>query len=144
MFVGRDSALGRLTGALAGDASAVVTQAVYGLGGVGKSELALQYAVACRAEYPLIWWITAEDAARVQAGLAALATRLCRPVATAGTTAEAADWAVGWLQVHRGWLLILDNVSDPDDVEPLLGQLAGGHILITTRRDITLTFSRQK
>ena len=45
------SALGQLRGALAGDASAVVTQAVYGLGGVGKSELALQHAEACRAEY---------------------------------------------------------------------------------------------
>src|SRR5580693_1244536 len=61
VFVGRDSALSQLRGALAGDASAVVTQAVYGLGGVGKSELALQYAVACREKYPLIWWITADD-----------------------------------------------------------------------------------
>ena len=135
VFVGRDSALDRLRGELAGDASAVVTQAVYGLGGVGKSELALQYAVACREKYPLIWWITADDAAQLQAGLAALAARLCRQVATAGTTAEAADWGIGWLQAHQGWLLILDNVSDPGDVEPLLGQLPGGHILITTRRD---------
>ena len=135
VFVGRGSALSKLSGALAGDASAVVTQAVYGLGGVGKSELALQYAVARRADYPLIWWITAEDTAQVQAGLAALAARLCRQVATAGTTAEAAEWGIGWLQAHQGWLLILDNVSDPDDVEPLLGQLPGGHILITTRRD---------
>src|SRR5580704_4466077 len=135
VFVGRDGALGRLGGVLAGDASAMVTQAVYGLGGVGKSELALQHAVACRGEYPLRWWITADDAAQVQAGLAALAARLCPPVATTGTTAEAAGWAVAWLQAHPGWLLILDNVNDPGDVEPLLGQLAGGHILITTRRD---------
>ena len=61
VFVGRDGALGQLRGALAGDAGAVVTQAVYGLGGVGKSELALHHAAACRAEYSLIWWITAED-----------------------------------------------------------------------------------
>ena len=135
MFVGRGSALCQLHGLLAGDASAVVTQAVYGLGGVGKSELALHHAVACRADYTLIWWITAEDAAQVQAGLAALTTRLCRPVATTGTTAEAAEWATGWLQAHSGWLLILDNVDDPDDVEPLLGQLTGGHIVITSRRD---------
>jgi tetratricopeptide (TPR) repeat protein len=135
VFVGRDSALNRLGGVLAGDASAVVTQAVYGLGGVGKSELALQHAVVCRGEYPLRWWITAEDPAQIQAGLAALAARLCPPVAAAGSTAEAADWAVAWLQAHPGWLLILDNVNDPGDVEPLLGQLTGGHILITTRRD---------
>ena len=91
--------------------------------------------MACRDEYPLRWWITAEDPAQIQAGLAALAARLCPPVATAGTTAEAAGWAVAWLQAHPGWLLILDNVDDPGDVEPLLGQLTGGHVLITTRRD---------
>ncbi len=135
VFVGRDSALGQLRGALAGDASVVVTQAVYGLGGVGKSELALQHAVACRAEYPLIWWITAEDPGQIQAGLAALAARVRRQIATTGTTAEAAGWAVSWLQAHPGWLLILDNVSEPDDVEPLLGELTDGHIVITTRRD---------
>jgi tetratricopeptide (TPR) repeat protein len=135
VFVGRAGALDRLRGVLAGDASAVVTQAVYGLGGVGKSELVLHHAVACRAQYTLIWWITAEDGAQLEAGLAALAARLCGPVAVAGTTAGAAEWAVGWLQTHPGWLLILDNVEAAGDVEPLLGQLTGGHIVITTRRD---------
>ena len=53
----------------------------------------------------------------------------------AGTTADAAGWAAAWLQAHHGWLLVLDNVNDPGDVEPLLGQLTGGHILVTTRRD---------
>ena len=42
---------------------------------------------------------------------------------------------MAWLQAHDRWLLILDNVNDPGDVEPLLGQLTGGHLLITTRRD---------
>ena len=135
VFVGRDAAAGLLRGALGGDGGAVVIQAVYGLGGVGKSELALHHAAACRAEYSLIWWITAEDGEQIGAGLAALAGRLCRPVATTGTTAEAAAWAVGWLQAHPGWLLILDNVNDPADVGPLLGELTGGHIVITTRRD---------
>ena len=60
---------------------------------------------------------------------------MCRQIATTGTTAEAAGWAVSWLQAHPGWLLILDNVSEPDDVEPLLGELTDGHIVITTRRD---------
>jgi hypothetical protein len=78
---------------------------------------------------------TAEDPDQLQAGLAALAGRLCPAIALAGTTAEAAGWAVGWLQAHQGWLLVLDNVTEPADVEALLGQLTGGHILVTTRRD---------
>ena len=113
----------------------MVTQALYGLGGVGKSELALHHATAHRGDYPVIWWITAEDAAQIETGLAALAARLCREIATTVTTGEAAQWAVGWLQAHPGWLLILDNVNEPDEAEPLLGLLTGGHVLITTRRD---------
>ena len=113
----------------------MVTQAVYGLGGVGKSELALHHATAGRGDYPVIWWITAEDAAQIETGLAALAARLCREIATTVTTGEAAQWAIGWLQAHPGWLLILDNVNEPDEAEPWLGLLTGGHVLITTRRD---------
>ena len=135
IFVGRDLPLSQLSEALAHSMSAVVTQAIYGLGGVGKSELALQYAATHRADYTLIWWITAEEATQIQAELATLAARLSPEIALAGATADQAEWAMAWLQVHHGWLLILDNVNDPGEVEPLLGQLASGRILITTRRD---------
>jgi hypothetical protein len=56
VFVGRDHALSQLAGTLTESASAVVTQAIYGLGGVGKSELALHYAATHCADYTLIWW----------------------------------------------------------------------------------------
>jgi tetratricopeptide (TPR) repeat protein len=136
VFTGRDTALGVLGRTLAADASVVITQAVYGLGGVGKSELALQHAHAHRGNYQLVWWITATDTEEVEAGLAALAGRLCPPVALVGSTQDAAAWALGWLQGHNRWLLILDNVDDPADVAGLLGQLRGGHIVVTTRRDV--------
>jgi tetratricopeptide (TPR) repeat protein len=135
VFVGRRDALVLLETGLSGGGGVMMTQAVFGLGGVGKSELALQYAHSHRASYELIWWVTAEDASQVEAGLAGLAGRICPELALTATTAEAAAWAVTWLQCHAGWLLILDDVSDPGDVEPLLGQLHGGHVLLTTRRD---------
>ena len=136
VFKGRDAALGLLGQVLAGDASVVVTQAVYGLGGVGKSELALHHAHTHRGDYQLVWWVTAADPEQVEAGMAGLAGRLCPPVALAGSTQDAAAWAVGWLQGHDRWLLVLDNVDDPADVEGLLGQLRDGHIVLTTRRDV--------
>jgi tetratricopeptide (TPR) repeat protein len=136
VFVGRESAMAQLQAALSGQGSAVVTQAVHGLGGVGKSELALQFAHHHRGRYRVIWWVTADTLPLAEAGLAALARRLCPDFDAAATTTEAAAWAVTWLQVHPGWLLILDNVTDPADIWSLLGQLHGGHILLTTRRDI--------
>src|ERR1019366_6722155 len=71
VFAGRDTALGQLAAALEGDASVVVTQAVYGLGGVGKSELALHHAHVRRGDYQLVWWITAASPGQIEAGLAA-------------------------------------------------------------------------
>jgi hypothetical protein len=136
VFEGRDEALGALARTLGVRGEAVVTQAVYGLGGVGKSELALQYADAHRRDYRLVWWITAADATQVDAGLARLAGRLCPAISVGSRTADAAEWATGWLQAYDGWLLILDNVEDPADVEPLLGQLDRGHVIVTSRRDV--------
>jgi tetratricopeptide (TPR) repeat protein len=135
VFVGRNDPLSQLSNAPADNTSALVTQVIYGLGGIGKSELALQYATAHQADYTLVWWITAEDAKQLEVGLATLAARLCPEIALAGTTADQAAWATAWLQVHHRWLLIIDNVNNPGEVEALLAQLTGGRMLITTRRD---------
>ena len=82
------------------------------------------------------WWVTADNAAAVEAGLAALTARVNPEFVLVSTPAEAAAWAVGWLQNQSGWLLVLDNVERRADVEPVLGQLDAGHVLITTRRDV--------
>ncbi|WP_182876986.1 tetratricopeptide repeat protein [Microbispora sp. H10670] len=135
VFVGRESALTLLDHELSGDrARVVIGQVIHGLGGVGKTELARQYAVANRERYRLAWWINAESAERIQAGMTELAERLHPPTASALTGDQAADWARGWLQAHEDWLLVLDNVEDPAHVRDLLGQLHTGHILVTTRR----------
>ncbi|MGV9387392.1 FxSxx-COOH system tetratricopeptide repeat protein [Nonomuraea sp. NPDC003707] len=137
VFEGREQALTSLHQALEDDhARMAMCQVVYGLGGVGKSELALQYATTHRDRYQVVWWVTADNVERIQAGLAALAGRLHPPVRLVGKVEDAADWAIGWLQTHSDWLLILDNVDDPEHIRPLLGQLDSGHVLVTTRRDV--------
>jgi tetratricopeptide (TPR) repeat protein len=135
VFAGRSEAMEQLTGATTGPGAPVITQAIYGLGGVGKSELVLQYAHTRQHDYPLTWWITAASRAQISDGLAALAARLCPPIALAGTTGDAAAWAAAWLQAHGQWLLVLDNLNEPAHATQLLAQLRGGHIIITTRRD---------
>jgi tetratricopeptide (TPR) repeat protein len=127
MFVGRKGALARLTRGLSGGGAMVV----HGLGGAGKSTLAAQYAAASEANP--VWWIPAENAARIDLSLAALATAL--GVLSAGLTLEELrDWAVRWLQSHDSWLLVLDNVDDPQDVAWLVARAPRGQILITSRR----------
>ncbi|MFI7660396.1 FxSxx-COOH system tetratricopeptide repeat protein, partial [Micromonospora parva] len=135
LFVGRQEEFAALEAVMSAG-TGVICQAVHGLGGVGKTELALQYAHRWRDRYPVRWWVTADSPAAIENGLAALTARMNPDLVLTATAAEAAGWAVGWLQNQSGWLLVLDNVEQRSDVEPLLAQLDTGHLLITTRRDV--------
>ncbi|MEU7872480.1 FxSxx-COOH system tetratricopeptide repeat protein [Dactylosporangium sp. NPDC049140] len=131
-FVGRADDLAELADRAA-TRGGPIGEAIHGLGGVGKSELALRYARADRDRYRVIWWITADGRDDIALGLAALTRRL-HP---APSYTDPESWAVGWLQSHDDWLLILDNVEDVADVERLLGAVRGhGRVLITTRRNL--------
>jgi tetratricopeptide (TPR) repeat protein len=133
LFVGRTAELARLDAALAGPGG-VVVQALHGLGGIGKSTLAARWAVRHAARHALTWWIVADAPAEIDAGLADLA-RALQPALADVLTAEALrDRAVQWLASHQGWLMVLDNVSDPADIAPLLAQVPTGRYLITSRR----------
>ncbi|WP_343450247.1 tetratricopeptide repeat protein [Micromonospora oryzae] len=135
LFVGRQEEFAELEEVMSAG-SGVICQAVHGLGGVGKTELALQYAHRGRDRYLVRWWVTADSPGAIESGLAALTARVNPELVLTATAAEAAGWAVGWLQNQSGWLLVLDNVEQRSDVEPLLAQLDTGHLLITTRRDV--------
>lgn len=136
-FIGREDALRRLDDAASTtDANSLSCHVIYGMGGVGKSELAIQYAETHRSDYKLIWWISADSSQAIREGLTALAQRIYPPLSILGNIEQNEEWAVGWLQCNSNWLLILDNVETPLDVKGLLGQLSGGQIIITTRRKV--------
>ena len=131
--MGRANELARLDAVMAGPGG-VVVQAVHGLGGIGKSTLAARWAAAHASDYALTWWVTAATPADIDAGLAGLAVAL-HPALTGVLPLEALrEGAVQWLAAHSGWLLILDNVTDPADVAPLLARASAGRYLITSRR----------
>ncbi|WP_405640468.1 AAA family ATPase [Streptomyces uncialis] len=132
VFVGRTRELARLDAVLQAPGRTVVT-AVHGLGGIGKSALAAQWAATRAHGHTPVRWINADSEAGVQQGLADLATALQPALATALPAEQLADRALQWLATHTGWLLILDNVNDPADIAPLTQGRATGHLLITSR-----------
>ncbi|MCX4657272.1 tetratricopeptide repeat protein [Streptomyces microflavus] len=130
LFVGRLRELAVLEEAFARP-GAVVVHALHGLGGVGKSALAAHW--AARRQEKLRWWVTADTADSLAAGIAALA-RALQPGLTGLPTELQFERAVAWLAGHDGWLLVLDNVEDAGHIRPLLDRVPGGRVLITTRR----------
>ncbi len=138
VFVGRQDELAELRRLLADAGEAAVTQisgtrAIHGLGGIGKSTLALHYAHTFRRTYTLVWWINAAGTEQIVTSLAALAVRLCPQWAVTAGVQERAAWAILWLQWHPGWLLVFDNVDVPADLSHYLGTLPDGHHLATSR-----------
>ncbi|MFD9467184.1 tetratricopeptide repeat protein, partial [Streptomyces sp. NPDC060027] len=136
LCLGREEELGRLRRILTSRHESAITQSgtVHGLGGIGKSTLALQYAHRHRGDYSLIWWINAASSNEIETSLAGLAHALVPDwSATAGREAQVA-WAMQWLAWHPGWLLIYDNVENPEDLTDYTGALHRGHHLATSRR----------
>jgi tetratricopeptide (TPR) repeat protein len=140
LFVGRDPALADLRAALGagGHAAAVSGKALHGLGGVGKTRLAVEYAWRHAGEYSALLFVPAETPERLSAGLAALAgaDALDLPQQAAASDAEKIAAARQWLARHPTWLMILDNVDDAAAVAAVaaeLPRLGGGHALITAR-----------
>ncbi|UUU23939.1 tetratricopeptide repeat protein [Streptomyces sp. DSM 40750] len=135
-FVGREREL-RLLDAAFGEAGGLVVHAVHGLGGIGKSTLAAHWAAVHAADFNPVWWITAETETDLDSGFAALG-RALQPALVGILTEEAfRERTIQWLASNGGWLIVLDNVSDPAVIRPLLARAPGGRFLVTTRRSST-------
>jgi tetratricopeptide (TPR) repeat protein len=134
-FTGRDDLLGKIRDALTkATETTLVPQALYGLGGVGKSQLAIEFAHRFKDSYELIWWIPSDDERSIRRSLVSLAKRVgIVESADADDTIGAILDALRHGQPHARWLLIFDNAGDPDDLQPYRPADGPGHVLITSR-----------
>jgi tetratricopeptide (TPR) repeat protein len=138
-FTGRVNELDRLDDILMQDKPAAVTQAsvgraaVQGMGGVGKTALAVEYAHRFRGLYAGVCWCPAETHTGLLSALAALAVTLGAATAEEADVEKAAKAALRRLAEQRAtWLLVYDNVPVPDEIADLLPS-AGARVLITSR-----------
>jgi hypothetical protein len=139
-FTGRAATLELLRDKLAGSGAVIVAQALYGLGGVGKTQLAQEYANRFMADYDLVWWVPSERAEEVTQSLADLAHELGLRVGD--NVAEAAKAALEELRRDTSphWLLIFDNADNPKQLEPYL-PVGSGHVIITSRNQSWTTIA---
>ncbi len=107
--------------------------ALHGLGGIGKTQLAIEYAYRHSASYELIWWIRSEEPSTLASDYAALALELNLPEKEEASQAVVVQAVTRWLEHSNQWLLVFDNARDATSIKPYLPRSASGHVLITSR-----------
>jgi len=134
-FTGRQEDLAELRRTLVAGKTAAITQpvSISGLGGVGKTQLAIQYVYLYRDDYELIWWLRAEGPLTLAADYAALAERLDLPERHEREQELIVAAVRKWLEENRDWLLIFDNAPTPEVVRHFLPRQLTGHVLMTSR-----------
>lgn len=142
LFKGRDEFIEQLRAVLVKKpthiAAVTARHAIHGLGGVGKTRVAVEYAKRFSHEYSALLFITADSPVNLQRNLANLcgALVLNLPEKDAREQEIQVAAALRWLREHSGWFLIIDNVDSPEaatEVETLLQQLDTGHVVVTSR-----------
>ncbi|HEU4426771.1 MAG TPA: FxSxx-COOH system tetratricopeptide repeat protein [Pilimelia sp.] len=131
-FTGRDPLLHLLREALESKSKAsVLPQTLHGLGGVGKTQLAVEYVYRNADRYDIVWWIPAEQVSLVLASLETLADRMGLP--RSEDRKQTANTVLNSLAHTRSrWLLVYDNADQPEEIAQLVPS-AGGHVILTSR-----------
>jgi hypothetical protein len=140
LFKGRDAFMARLRASLTradGGTAAIASRAVHGMGGIGKTRAAVEYAWAHRDDYSALILLDAETPDKLQTALAALVGPLRLAAQSTPNETERMEAALDWLNANPGWFLILDNIDNQpalDAAHRLLGRLGGGgHVVLTSR-----------
>lgn len=135
-FTGREEILQQVAETLNAGQTPVVTLTIAGLGGVGKTQLALAYCYARLDDYDLIYWLSADSEPGLGESMMALGRRL-KLIAPNVTDQQLAVQAVQQFlsQTSQRWLLVYDNADqiEPRQVTPYLPRMGNGHVLITSR-----------
>lgn len=131
-FTGRENYLDELHSTLIGSQVPSI-QAISGLGGVGKSHLALEFAYRERTRFTGILWLNASSSLGFAAGVREIALLLNLPEACAEDQRATFGAVRQWLKENSGWLLVVDDVTEPTLIQTILPSVLNGSVLLTSR-----------
>jgi len=134
-FTGRKDVLAELDRTLLQNGTGALSQTagIAGLGGVGKTQTAVEYAYRHRHQYTAVLWVVAESEATLASGYAEMARRLGLAAATEQKQTAVRDAVKGWFEQQEGWLLVFDNADTPALVKSYLPRQHRGCVLLTSR-----------
>ncbi|MEN8446285.1 MAG: tetratricopeptide repeat protein, partial [Cyanobacteria bacterium J06555_13] len=142
-FTGREKVLQSLHQQLNQDCAVAISQiqAISGLGGIGKTQTAVEYAYRYRNDYDAVFWVRADTTVELNSEFVAIAQRLDLPQKDDPDPDNVVQAVKLWLTRHPNWLLIFDNADQPELVHPFKPRFeptfkptdTQGHFLVTSR-----------
>ncbi len=144
LFTGREEILETVHTRLHAGQVVALTQssALHGLGGIGKTQIALEYAYRHVLEYSAVFWIEAETVESIVASMLRSAEQLALPERQEADQQRIVAAVQRWLSTHSRWLLIWDNLEDLELLHRFLSPARQGAILITTRCQVPGTLAQ--
>jgi transcriptional regulator with XRE-family HTH domain len=135
-FTGHEVLLARLHKMFTSQKTGTIT-ALCGLGGIGKTQVIVEYAYRHMDEYGTVLWVRADTLQTLNASFLMLAHLLNLPDKENGDQQRVVAAVMDWLHTHKRWLLILDNADDLEQVMAFLPRYGEGQTVLTTRADAT-------
>lgn len=137
-FTGREEEVKEIHKALFLDNIDAVSQpvAVCGLGGIGKTQIAIEYTHRYLAKYEFIFWIKADSEDSIISGYIDIAKLLDLLVRNDSDLSNIVSDVLNWFRIHDKWLLVFDNADDFSFVKNYLPPNPKGHILLTSRTQV--------
>ena len=132
-FAGRDSDLTELHVALGSRDPVKRVAAIHGLGGVGKTQVAVEYAYRFASEFQIVWWLSSDEPATLALMYSKLGQRLGMRFPEGAKLDDVRHHVRRVLNGRHDWLLIFDNAAGPEDVQNYIPQERTGQVLITSR-----------
>jgi len=141
LFTGRETTLDHIHALFHHRGTHVV--ALTGLGGMGKTQTAIEYAHRFRSDYDTVIWLQAEDSTTLTTDCTRLLRQLHLLKGDEQQQGQSIEIMQHWLARQRNLLLILDNLEDGGLLQQLLPSFLTGHVLLTTRTQVTGTLAQQ-
>lgn len=134
LLVGREDLLQELERHLVPMNQSPSTVILWGIGGVGKTEVASTFAHRHAPEFSVVWTINADTPTKLAEDFAKLGLELGLPEANSSDLSDVAGAIRKWLEhADDPWLLIFENANDEGEIGPYLPSLGNGRIIITSR-----------
>ncbi|MFF0741315.1 FxSxx-COOH system tetratricopeptide repeat protein [Streptomyces sp. NPDC004111] len=140
-FTGREDLLERLSQRLSSSGTpggtsgvtAVLPEALHGMGGVGKSQIAIEYVYRSSREYQLVWWVPSEQTSLIVQSLIELGEQMGLGVGADRSAVAAVLEALRVGVPYSNWLLVFDNAEDPGEVRKFFPNDGPGRVMVTSR-----------